>query len=201
MKKTVKVLSEAAAILGMIAPVALTSISNVSAATTEVANDQEVSANIAPVANRDNNSLRQIAQNNGVELKTLEKLNANVDPDVALPNGTPIYLPQNAYTDMDLILTRAVSPYANVPASIKAKYYDTLSAANRSAKNWIAKRESGYSYTARNGRYYGRFQLDQSYLNGDFSKTNQEKTANRYVKNRYGSWVNAKAHWQSYGWY
>ena len=35
-----------------------------------------------------------------------------------------------------------------------------------SAKEWIAQKESGGSYTAQNGRYYGRYQLDSSYLGG-----------------------------------
>ena len=70
-----------------------------------------------------------------------------------------------------------------------------------SAKEWIAQRESGGSYTAQNGQYYGRYQLSRSYLNGNYSSANQEKVANNYVKNRYGSWSNAKSFWQTHGWY
>lgn len=73
--------------------------------------------------------------------------------------------------------------------------------ANNSAKEWIAQRESGGSYSARNGQYIGRYQLSSAYLNGDYSPANQERTANRYVSQRYGSWANAKAFWQSHGWY
>lgn len=72
---------------------------------------------------------------------------------------------------------------------------------NNSAKEWIAQRESGGSYSARNGQYIGRYQLSSAYLNGDYSPANQERTANRYVSQRYGSWANAKAFWQSHGWY
>lgn len=70
-----------------------------------------------------------------------------------------------------------------------------------SAKEWIANKESGGSYSARNGRYVGRYQLDASYLNGDYSEENQERVANRYVKERYGSWEQAKAFHQANGWY
>lgn len=70
-----------------------------------------------------------------------------------------------------------------------------------SAKAWIAARESGGSYTARNGQYVGKYQLSSSYLNGDYSAANQERVANNYVSSRYGSWSAAKAHWQSQGWY
>lgn len=168
---------------------------------------------MAPVANKADQSLRQIAKNN------------NLDPDTPILSGTPIYLPQNVenaddYSEgtvngntilnFDNDLLRAYgynstgNPYANIPASIKSKYYDNLSSANRSAKVWIAYiayNESTYRYTATNGQYYGHFQLTKSYLNGDYSKVNQEKTADRYVKNRYGSWVKAKPFWQAHHWY
>lgn len=70
-----------------------------------------------------------------------------------------------------------------------------------SAKEEIARRESGGSYSARNGRYIGRYQLDSAYLNGDHSPENQERVAERYVANRYGSWQNALSFWDSHGWY
>lgn len=75
------------------------------------------------------------------------------------------------------------------------------SGSDASAKAWIAARESGGSYTARNGQYVGKYQLSASYLNGDYSAANQERVANNYVSSRYGSWSAAKAHWQSQGWY
>lgn len=70
-----------------------------------------------------------------------------------------------------------------------------------SAKEWIAQRESGGSYTAQNGQFVGRYQLTNTYLHGDYSPANQEKVADEYVANRYGSWDNAKAHWLTNGWY
>lgn len=71
-----------------------------------------------------------------------------------------------------------------------------------SAKEWIAQHESGSSYSAQNGRYYGKYQLDSSYLNGDYSPANQERVAQQYVNQRYnGSWEQAKAFWQAHGWY
>lgn len=75
------------------------------------------------------------------------------------------------------------------------------SSAEASARAWIVQREFGGDYNARNGKYIGKYQLDKSYLNGDYSPANQEKTAERYVKQRYGSWVNAQKHWQTHNWY
>lgn len=71
------------------------------------------------------------------------------------------------------------------------------------AKEWIAMRESGGQYEIWNPTqtYYGRYQLTASYLNGDFSRENQERVADEYVINRYGSWEAALVFWQANGWY
>jgi len=76
-----------------------------------------------------------------------------------------------------------------------------LSAEDAEAKEWIAQKESSGSYTAQNGQYYGRYQLTITYLNGDLSPENQEKTADAYVAGRYGSWSAAKNFWLANGWY
>ena len=78
---------------------------------------------------------------------------------------------------------------------------DGLSAEDAAAKEWIAQKESSGSYTAQNGQYYGRYQLSLSYLNSDLSPENQEKVADQYVVNRYGSWSAAKNFWLANGWY
>lgn len=77
----------------------------------------------------------------------------------------------------------------------------SLSSDEQAAKEWIAQKESSGSYTAQNGIYYGRYQLTLSYLNGDLSPENQERVADEYVKNRYGSWVQAHQFWLANGWY
>lgn len=78
---------------------------------------------------------------------------------------------------------------------------DTTSGSEAAAKAWIANKESGGSYTASNGQYYGKYQLSLSYLNGDTSAANQEAVADNYVTSRYGSWVAAQTFWQQNGWY
>ncbi|WP_270631173.1 LysM peptidoglycan-binding domain-containing protein [Limosilactobacillus mucosae] len=80
-------------------------------------------------------------------------------------------------------------------------YTSTVSGDEASAKAWIANKESGGSYTAQNGQYYGKYQLSSSYLHGDYSAENQEKVADSYVTNRYGSWTAAQQFWQTHGWY
>lgn len=75
------------------------------------------------------------------------------------------------------------------------------SSSDDAAKAWIAARESGGSYTAQNGNYYGKYQLSRAYLGGDYSAANQERVANQYVASRYGSWSAAKSFWLANGWY
>ncbi len=77
----------------------------------------------------------------------------------------------------------------------------TVSGSEAEAKEWIAQKESGGSYTATNGQYIGRYQLTASYLNGDYSAENQERVADAYVAGRYGSWTAAKNFWLNNGWY
>lgn len=80
-------------------------------------------------------------------------------------------------------------------------YSSNLSAEDAAAKEWIAMKESSGSYDARNGIYIGRYQLTNTYLNGDYSPENQERVADAYVASRYGSWSAAKAFWLANGWY
>lgn len=82
-----------------------------------------------------------------------------------------------------------------------ANYSSSVSGNDAAAKAWIAARESGGNYGARNGQYVGKYQLSASYLNGDYSAANQERVADNYVASRYGSWTAAQAFWQSHGWY
>ena len=91
------------------------------------------------------------------------------------------------------------------PAASEAVVEETVassvSGSEAEAKEWIAQKESGGSYTATNGRYIGRYQLTDSYLNGDYSAENQERVADAYVAGRYGSWTAAKNFWLNNGWY
>lgn len=94
--------------------------------------------------------------------------------------------------------------YSNNNYSAPAKTYTSNNSYvgnSSSAKEIIAQRESGGSYNARNGQYIGRYQLSSAYLNGDYSPANQERVADNYVAQRYGSWENALAFWNSNGWY
>ena len=95
------------------------------------------------------------------------------------------------------------APAATASTSYEEESYtaSTVSGSEAEAKEWIAQKESGGSYTATNGRYIGRYQLTDSYLNGDYSAENQERVADAYVAGRYGSWTEAKNFWLNNGWY
>lgn len=81
-----------------------------------------------------------------------------------------------------------------VPASVPVSGGD--------AKEWIANKESGGSYTAQNpSGAYGRYQLMSFNLKYGTSPEAQERAADEYVSARYGSWDNAKAFWLQHNWY
>ena len=96
-------------------------------------------------------------------------------------------------------------PYSTPEYVVEEETYaqQASTSSEQEAKEWIANKESGGDYNITNptGKYIGRYQLDRSYLNGDHSPANQEKVANEYVAERYGSWSGAKQAWQDKGWY
>ncbi|MEY8371503.1 LysM peptidoglycan-binding domain-containing protein [Aerococcaceae bacterium 50-4] len=79
----------------------------------------------------------------------------------------------------------------------------TTSYSSNSAKEIIAQRESGGSYTAYNaaGGYYGRYQLNPTLVAYGASPAEQEVAADKYVAERYGSWDAALSFWNANGWY
>lgn len=68
-------------------------------------------------------------------------------------------------------------------------------------QEYIAWRESGADYDARNGQYVGKYQLQEDMLAGDYSPENQEYMAEQYMLERYGSWEAARAFWDAHGWW
>ena len=96
--------------------------------------------------------------------------------------------------------SRNAAAYNNTD-NTSSNYTSSVSGNDATAKAWIAARESGGNYSARNGQYVGKYRLSASYLNGDYSAANQERVADQYVASRYGSWSAAQAFWQSHGWY
>lgn len=93
------------------------------------------------------------------------------------------------------------STTSSTSTATTSTYSSNLSAEDAAAKEWIAMKESSGSYDTRNGIYIGRYQLTNTYLNGDYSPENQERVADAYVASRYGSWSAAKAFWLANGWY
>lgn len=118
-----------------------------------------------------------------------------------ISNVNPITVGQVLEIEDEKATTNTTEQATTSKATTTVSASDGLSAEDAAAKEWIAQKESSGSYTAQNGQYYGRYQLSLSYLNGDLSPENQEKVANQYVVNRYGSWSAAKNFWLANGWY
>ena len=141
---------------------------------------------------KDNSLINEIAKDNNlsdinqlhVGQKLLIKGNGEIAP---LNDNDHNAASQNSNEDKD--------------AAQKTSQSANLSSSEQAAKEWIAQRESGGSYTAQNGVHYGRYQLDLAYLGGDLSPQHQEEVAQQYMQNRYGSWQAAQAHWMANGWW
>lgn len=67
------------------------------------------------------------------------------------------------------------------------------------AKAEIIRRESSGNPRAQNGKYHGLFQTDQSWGRGTVAE--QHAGAERYVRERYGSWEAALRFHNRHGWY
>lgn len=133
---------------------------------------------------------------------TFTNTNTNEEKTVSLQDAAPVAqeVVAPAVTEASAAQAPVETTYTEQPAAPVAQ--DNAYVGNSSsAKEWIAQRESSGSYSATNGRYIGRYQLDSSYLNGDYSPANQERVADAYVAGRYGSWEGALSFWQANGWY
>ena len=122
---------------------------------------------------------------------------ATTTPALSANTEAPVSTPAPTTAEETPAVEETSAPVAEESTTPAA----TVSGSEAEAKEWIAQKESGGSYTATNGRYIGRYQLTDSYLNGDYSAENQERVADAYVAGRYGSWTAAKNFWVNNGWY
>lgn len=143
----------------------------------------------------------RIAADNNIDNVNLifagEKLVLNTDAPAAVATASA---PATTTNTQPAAQTQTTSQ-ATTTTQSTTTYASTATGSESEAKEWIANKESGGSYTATNGQYIGRYQLTNTYLNGDYSAANQERVADTYVQSRYGSWSAAKAFWLANGWY
>lgn len=156
-----------------------------------------------------------IAQKYKMSVKHLEAINGMHDETVIHPKDKlklrgkekPVVYEKQAETVsyQEPVENQTVAQsQASAVAESQTQVQEPVASDTSSAKEWIAQRESGGSYTAVNpsSGTYGRYQLTPDKLNGDYSPANQERVAQKYVNERYGgSWDNAKAFWLAHGWY
>jgi len=174
---------------------------------------------LSEIAETHNTTVEKLAENNHIDNVHLIYVGQElvIDGPVA-PVATPAPATYAAPAAQDETVSAPVAETTEVveeaaPAASAPVAEETVAAAETSApaatvsgseaeaKEWIAQKESGGSYTATNGQYIGRYQLTDSYLNGDYSAENQERVADAYVAGRYGSWSAAKNFWLNNGWY
>ena len=165
---------------------------------------------LSEIAETHNTTVEKLAENNHIDNIHLIYVGQElvIDGPVA-PAATPAPTTYEAPAAQDEAVSAPVAETTEVEeetpvvseAVVEETVASSVSGSEAEAKEWIAQKESGGSYTATNGRYIGRYQLTDSYLNGDYSAENQERVADAYVAGRYGSWTAAKNFWLNNGWY
>ena len=142
---------------------------------------------------------QQLKVNNDNNGQAVAQQNTNNNAQVAQQQATSQNTQAQASTQQ--AAQQSASQNTQAQASNNSNYSSNVSGSDAAAKAWIAQHESSNNYNARNGQYIGKYQLSASYLNGDCSPANQERVADQYVAQRYGSWTNAQRFWEANGWY
>lgn len=164
---------------------------------------------LSEIAETHNTTVEKLAENNHIDNIHMIYVGQELVIDGPAAPVTPASTTYEAPAAQDEAVSAPVvetteveeeTPVASAPVA-EETVATTVSGSEAEAKEWIAQKESGGSYTATNGRYIGRYQLTDSYLNGDYSAENQERVADAYVAGRYGSWSAAKNFWINNGWY
>ena len=165
---------------------------------------------LSEIAETHNTTVEKLAENNHIDNIHMIYVGQELVIDGPVAPATPASTTYAAPAAQDETVSAPAAetteveeetPVASTPAAETSAPAATVSGSEAEAKEWIAQKESGGSYTATNGRYIGRYQLTDSYLNGDYSAENQERVADAYVAGRYGSWTAAKNFWLNNGWY
>lgn len=173
---------------GLVAGATLLTAGVVSAETYTVQSGDTLSA----IALKYNTSVEKIAEQNNISNPNLIHVGQVIEVgETATAEEKP--------AEQAPVTTTTIAQEATTATT--GAYTSNLSAEDAAAKEWIAMKESSGSYDAQNGIYIGRYQLTNTYLNGDYSPENQERVADAYVAERYGSWSAAKAFWLANGWY
>jgi LysM repeat protein len=203
-KKAMKI---TAAVAGAVALGTVGAATTANADTTYTVQAGDTLSSISYKLGRNLDFVDQLAQNNNIADKNLifvgQQLTIKDDGEVVVndQNNQQTAVAQVQTQPAAQTTAAAQSAASQAPASTQSTYTSAVAGSDAAAKAWIAARESGGSYTAQNGQYYGKYQLSSSYLNGDYSAANQERVADNYVASRYGSWTAAQQFWQGHGWY
>ncbi|MGV3336671.1 aggregation-promoting factor [Latilactobacillus curvatus] len=177
--------------------------SQASAATTYTVANGDTLSTIAQKFNGSTELVNQIATTNNIaDINMIfvgEQL--TIDADQVAQTPAPVVTQQVAAPVQTPAPVVQAQPAVQAAPVQQAPVAAQITTTTSSSKEWIAQKESGGSYSARNGQLIGRYQLSASYLNGDYSEANQDRVADQYVTSRYGSWDAAKSFWLSNGWY
>ncbi|AXY81176.1 LysM domain protein [Aerococcus phage vB_AviM_AVP] len=133
-----------------------------------------------------------------------EDESGNID-SVSITNEQEEVLVEETVTEEPVVTAPVAEevPYSTPEYVEEEETYEpqASTSSEQEAKEWIIQKESNGNPQARNGQYYGLFQLGDHLIEDGASVQEQHAVANNYVNERYGSWAGAKQAWQQKGWY
>lgn len=186
-------------VLGTITGLSILGVSTVASADTSYTVKQ--GDTLWGISQNYNTPLTDLLSENGLSERSIIYPGENIKLDSSEATYVAPKKAETPATTSNTQVNNSSTHYASNANTNKVAKQSSYSGNTSSAKDWIANKESGGSYSAQNGQYVGKFQLSASYLNGDYSAANQERVADKYVSQRYGSWEKAKEFWLSHNYY
>ncbi|MEQ2561404.1 LysM peptidoglycan-binding domain-containing protein, partial [Sutterella wadsworthensis] len=123
-------------------------------------------ASAAEITVQSGDTLSKIAQTHNTTVDSLVAINGIANPnlifvgEVLQTEGTNVATVQETQTYVEPTQTyvEPTQTYTEPVQETQTSYSSTATGSEYEAKEWIANKESGGSYTASNGQYYGRYQ-------------------------------------------
>lgn len=157
-------------------------------------------ANADTVTVKSGDTVSEIANQYHTSINSIVSLNKLTNPNL-IHVGDKLVVNTNQTSQSSVAGVTSIKDSTNYTNSTSKVADEAHTASYGTYEQKIIQHESRGEANAENGSYYGLYQLDKSYLHGDYSVANQQKVFTQYVQQRYGNIQNAWNHEQQYGWY
>ena len=116
-------------------------------------------ANADTVTVKAGDTLSQIADENNTTVSSIQSLNSLQNIHLIFPGQKLVINANNGDAAVSTQQSAQTTQQASQQQTVQTTQQAVASSSEQAARDWIASRESGGSYTAQNGNYYGKYQL------------------------------------------